>query len=100
MVGCMIYLLVSQHAQRVYGVDRALPPWQRRDRGGAPHRARGGPGDTWTLRDVRAGGDVRLDAIGCKLSVDAVYEDPLAAASPRPKPRAARAKVPARRKRD
>jgi Uma2 family endonuclease len=53
------YLLVAQH-------DRRIEHYHRNDDG------------TWTLRDVRAGGEVVLDAIGCKLSVDAVYEDPLA----------------------
>lgn len=53
------YLLVSQHERRV-------DHYHRND------------GGTWTLRDVRAGGEIRLDAIACKLSVDAVYEDPLA----------------------
>ncbi len=54
------YLLVSQHERRV-------EHYHRNDDG------------TWTLRDVRAGGEVCLDAIGCRVAVDAVYEDPLAA---------------------
>jgi Uma2 family endonuclease len=32
---------------------------------------------TWTLRDVREG-EARIDAIECRLEVDAVYRDPLA----------------------
>lgn len=58
--------------------------------------------DTWTLRDVRAGGSARLDAIGCELAADAVYDDPLAAAPAAPpaaRPPASRPKRTSRRKR-
>jgi Uma2 family endonuclease len=56
------FLLVSQR-------ERRIEQYHRNDDG------------TWTLRDARAGGNVRLDAIGCEISVDAVYDDPLAAAA-------------------
>ncbi len=73
------YLLVSQH-------ERRIEHYHRNDDG------------TWTLRDVREGGTVRLAAIGCELSVDAVYDDPLATPPP-PEPRPARAtKAPRRRR--
>lgn len=52
------YVLVSQVARRI------------------EVHSRNGDG-TWTLRDVRQG-EARIDAIGCALSVDAVYRDPLA----------------------
>ena len=57
------YLLVSQHERRV-------DHYHRNDDG------------TWTLRDVRAGGEVRLDSIGCQIAVDAIYDDPLATVAP------------------
>jgi Uma2 family endonuclease len=53
------YLLVSQREHRI-------EHYHRND------------DSTWTLRDVRAGGEVRLDSIGCQIAVDAVYDDPLA----------------------
>jgi Uma2 family endonuclease len=53
------YLLVSQR-------ERRIDHYHRNDDG------------TWTLRDVRAGGEVRLDSVGCHIAVDAVYDDPLA----------------------
>ncbi|XXT24328.1 Uma2 family endonuclease [Sorangium sp. So ce429] len=34
--------------------------------------------DSWTLREARAGQGAHLEAIGCTLSVDEVYQDPLA----------------------
>jgi Uma2 family endonuclease len=81
------YVLVSQHERRI------------------EHHHRNADG-TWTLRDVRAGERARLDAVGCELAVDAVYDDPLAVATapaapePGKPPRArARATRPARRKR-
>jgi Uma2 family endonuclease len=53
------YLLLSQH-------ERRIEHYHRNEDG------------TWTLRDVREGGRVELTSIGCALSVDAVYHDPLA----------------------
>jgi Uma2 family endonuclease len=53
------YLLVSQHEHRIEHY----------------HRNEDG---TWTLRDVREGGRVELTSIGCALSVDAIYHNPLA----------------------
>jgi len=53
------YLLVSQH-------ERRIEHYRRNDDG------------SWTLRDVQAGGEVSLASIGCALSVDAIYHDPLA----------------------
>ncbi|AUX32736.1 MULTISPECIES: Uma2 family endonuclease [Sorangium] len=37
---------------------------------------------SWTLREARAGEGAQLQAIGCTLSVDDVYRDPLAQAAP------------------
>jgi Uma2 family endonuclease len=54
------YLLVSQHERRIEHYRRNLD-------------------GTWTLRDARAVDSVRLDSIGCAISVEAVYHDPLAA---------------------
>jgi Uma2 family endonuclease len=58
------YLLVSQHERRV-------EHYERNDDG------------TWTLRDVLEGGEVRLASIGCALTIDAIYHDPLAPAGAR-----------------
>jgi Uma2 family endonuclease len=75
------YLLVSQHERRV-------EHYHRNDDG------------SWTLLDVRARGEVRLEAIGCRLAVDAIYDDPLAApAAPAPLPKATARRKPARRTR-
>jgi Uma2 family endonuclease len=54
------YLLVSQH-------ERRIEHYRRNEDG------------TWTIRDVCAGGDVKLESIGCSISVDAVYHNPLLA---------------------
>jgi Uma2 family endonuclease len=54
------YLLVSQH-------ERRIDHYQRNKDG------------TWALRDAGEAGHVRLEAVGCEIAVDAVYEDPLAA---------------------
>jgi Uma2 family endonuclease len=58
------YLLVSQHERRV--------EHYRRNEDGS-----------WTLRDLPEGGEVRLASLGCVLSVDAIYRDPLAPAGAR-----------------
>jgi len=52
------YLLVSQH-------ERRIEHYRRNDDG------------SWTLRDIQEGGEVSLASIGCALSVDAIYHDPL-----------------------
>ncbi|WP_104981923.1 Uma2 family endonuclease [Sorangium cellulosum] len=57
------YVLVSQHEQRIEVFHR-------------------NEDDSWTLRDARAGEGAQLSAIGCTLSVDEVYRDPLAQVSP------------------
>ncbi|AGP37135.1 hypothetical protein BE04_33380 [Sorangium cellulosum] len=57
------YVLVSQHEPRIEVF----------------HRNEDG---SWTLREARAGKGVELQAIGCILSVDDVYRDPLAQAAP------------------
>jgi Uma2 family endonuclease len=54
------YVLVSQHERRV-------DFYSRNDDG------------TWTLHEAGAHGVVRLGSIGCEISVDAIYDDPLAA---------------------
>ncbi len=59
------YVLVSQH-------ERRIEHYHRNDDG------------SWTLRDARAGERARLDAVGCELSVDAIYEDPFAVTSATP----------------
>jgi Uma2 family endonuclease len=56
------YLLVSQHERRIEHYRR------NKDR-------------TWTLQDAREEDSVRLESIGCTISVAAVYHDPLAAAA-------------------
>ncbi|AUX20072.1 hypothetical protein SOCEGT47_005350 [Sorangium cellulosum] len=53
------YVLVSQHEPRIEVF----------------HRNEDG---SWTLREARAGAGAHLEAIGCPLSVDEVYRDPLA----------------------
>lgn len=55
------YLLVDQH-------ERHVEHYQRNDDG------------SWTLRDVVAGGVITLTTLGCRLSVDAIYANPLDAA--------------------
>ncbi|KYF76680.1 hypothetical protein BE20_02830 [Sorangium cellulosum] len=57
------YVLVSQHEPRIEVF----------------HRNEDG---SWTLREARAGEGAELQAIGCTLSVDDVYRDPLAQAAP------------------
>ncbi|HTN92768.1 MAG TPA: Uma2 family endonuclease [Sorangium sp.] len=57
------YVLVSQHEPRIEVFHR-------------------NEDDSWTLREARAGQGAHLEAIGCTLSVDEVYRDPLAQASP------------------
>ncbi|WP_437916937.1 Uma2 family endonuclease [Sorangium sp. So ce302] len=52
------YVLVSQHEQRIEVFHR-------------------NEDDSWTLREARAGEGAHLEAIGCVLSVDEVYRDPL-----------------------
>lgn len=53
------YVLVSQHRQRI---DHYL----RND------------DDTWTFRSVETPGSLQLPSIGCELSLEAVYRNPLA----------------------
>ncbi|WP_437718792.1 Uma2 family endonuclease [Sorangium sp. So ce448] len=57
------YVLVSQREQRI-------EVFHRNDDG------------SWTLREAHAGEGARLETIGCALSVDEVYRDPLAQAAP------------------
>ncbi|WP_437563970.1 Uma2 family endonuclease [Sorangium sp. So ce542] len=57
------YVLVSQHEPRIEVF----------------HRNEDG---SWTLREARAGEGAELQAIGCTLSVDDVYREPLAQAAP------------------
>ncbi|WP_437339155.1 Uma2 family endonuclease [Sorangium sp. So ce394] len=57
------YVLVSQHEPRIEVF----------------HRNEDG---SWTLREARAGKGAELQAIGCTLSVDDAYRDPLAQAAP------------------
>ncbi len=52
------YLLVDQHTRHIEHI-------QRNDDG------------SWTLRDVEAGGVITLSALDCRLSVDAIYANPL-----------------------
>ncbi|WP_437667551.1 Uma2 family endonuclease [Sorangium sp. So ce1182] len=56
------YVLVSQHEPRIEVFHR-------------------NEDDSWTLREARAGQGAHLEAIGCTLSVDEVYRDPLAQAA-------------------
>ena len=37
--------------------------------------------DRWELYEYESGGNVELASVGCSLSVDEVYRDPLAAGS-------------------
>jgi Uma2 family endonuclease len=56
------YVLVSQHEPRIESYARAED-------------------GEWRFREAGPGGAVRLEAIDCQLSVDAVYADPLASAA-------------------
>ncbi|WP_437493247.1 Uma2 family endonuclease [Sorangium sp. So ce1014] len=53
------YALVSQHEPRIEVFHR-------------------NEDDSWTLREARAGEGAHLETIGCTLSIDEVYRDPLA----------------------
>ncbi|WP_437948281.1 Uma2 family endonuclease [Sorangium sp. So ce296] len=67
------------HYRRIPSLREYVLASQREPRIEVFHRNEDG---SWTLREARAGEGAELQAIGCTLSVDDVYRDPLAQAAP------------------